>query len=407
MSAATISAPRPTDDELLARFRPVFERIGEHAAERERNRRLPYEEVRALRDAGFGAIRLPPEHGGLGASIPQLFLLLIELAAAESNLPQALRVHFSFAEELLSEPDSSRRRQWLSRIGSGALVGNAHSERGNPRGTFATTLRSADGKLLLNGTKFYSTGALFADYIVTFSTDGNGDIVRLVVDAGAPGVVREDDWRGFGQRLTASGTTRFTEVEVDPADIRHTLGPDESIPRHGFLQLVQLAGLAGIAHRASADTAEYVRRRKRTFSHGNADLVRDDPLVQQVVGRVDSAAHAARAIVLSAATALEAAAADPDDAELAGSADIAIYRAQVTVIDLVLGATTALFDVGGASIVDEELRLDRHWRNARTLAVHNPVIYKQRLVGDYVLNGTLPTLLPSVGTVDSKPPGDG
>ena len=396
-----VSTSRPTDDELLARFRPLFARIGKQAADREQDRRLPYEEVRALRDAGFGAIRLPAEHGGLGASIPQLFLLLIELAAAESNLSQALRVHFSFTEGILAEPDSDRRRRWLSRISGGALLGAATSERGNQRATFSTTVRAADGKLLLNGTKYYSTGTLYADYISTFAVNDNGEPVRLVVAADAPGVAQEDDWSGFGQRLTASGTTRFDDVEVDPSDVRPAPSAEDATTWHGFLQLVQLAALAGIAHRASSDTAEFVRRRQRTFNHGNADLVRNDPLVQQVVGRVDSAAHAAQALVLSAAAALETAAAHPQDRELAAAADIAVYRAQVTVIDLVLGATTALFDVGGASIVDEELRLDRHWRNARTLAVHNPVIYKQRLIGEYVLNGNLPEIEPSVGIAES------
>ena len=52
----------------------------------------------------------------------------------------------------------------------------------------------------------------------------------------------------------------------------------------------------------------------------------------------------------------------------------------------VLDATTQLFEVGGASITSEALRLDRHWRNARTISVHNPLIYKLRVIGDHVLN---------------------
>jgi alkylation response protein AidB-like acyl-CoA dehydrogenase len=57
----------------------------------------------------------------------------------------------------------------------------------------------------------------------------------------------------------------------------------------------------------------------------------------------------------------------------------------------VLGLVTQLFEAGGASAVTERFRLDRHWRNARTLASHNPVIYCDRIVGDYVLNGTSPS----------------
>lgn len=64
-----------------------------------------------------------------------------------------------------------------------------------------------------------------------------------------------------------------------------------------------------------------------------------------------------------------------------------IARAAVLVLDL----TTEIFEVGGASAVTERFRLDRHWRNARTPASHNPVIYRQTIVGDAVLIGTSPS----------------
>ena len=78
-------------EQLAARFRPIFARIAEGAVERERNRVLPFEQIKWLKEAGFGAVRIPVEHGGAGASLPQLVQLLIELAEADSNLPQALR----------------------------------------------------------------------------------------------------------------------------------------------------------------------------------------------------------------------------------------------------------------------------------------------------------------------------
>ena len=44
--------------------------------------------------------------------------------------------------------------------------------------------------------------------------------------------------------------------------------------------------------------------------------------------------------------------------------------------------------VGGASATKRSFNLDRHWRNARTLASHNPGTYKARAIGDHVINGT-------------------
>ena len=81
-----------TDYEVLAqRFRPIFQKIAETALQREQQRELPYEPIQWLKQAGFGAVRVPVQYGGAGASVPQLFQLLIELASADSNVPQALR----------------------------------------------------------------------------------------------------------------------------------------------------------------------------------------------------------------------------------------------------------------------------------------------------------------------------
>jgi hypothetical protein len=56
----------------------------------------------------------------------------------------------------------------------------------------------------------------------------------------------------------------------------------------------------------------------------------------------------------------------------------------------VLDETTQLFEVGGASAVGKQHALDRHWRNVRTIASHNPAIHRKRAIGDYALNGRPP-----------------
>lgn len=67
-------------EQLAATFRPIFARIAQGAAAREQNRILPDEQIRWLKEAGFGTVRIPREKGGWGASLPQLIALLIELA---------------------------------------------------------------------------------------------------------------------------------------------------------------------------------------------------------------------------------------------------------------------------------------------------------------------------------------
>lgn len=388
MSSSTIQTPAVTDDELRERFRPTFDRIAEGAVQREHERRLPFHEVQWLREARFGALRVPVEFGGFGATVRQLFDLLIDLAAAESNLPQALRVHWSFVEDQRLAGDG-RARHWLAAAADGTLVGNAITEPGvGAADRYRTTLTRKGGDWALDGIKYYSTGSLYADHILV-AADRDGERVSVLVDARQEGVEQTDDWDGFGQRLTASGTTTFTGVVV-PED--RILGPGYGAPGRtyatAYLQLVQLAVLAGIARRAEADAVDWVRARTRTFTHAVADLPRHDPLVQQVIGKLSAAAFGARAAVLAVADDLDVLLdAGADDPELLDRAEASAARAQSVVIGLVLDATAQLFEVGGASITSSEAALDRHWRNARTVAAHNPLIYKQQAVGAHVLNG--------------------
>lgn len=393
MSSSTIdiavSGGGVTDSDLRARFHPIFARIAEGALARERDRRLPFDEAGWLREARFGALRVPVEQGGFGATVRQLFDLLVDLAAAESNLPQALRVHWSFVEDQRLAGDDDGARRWLEAVATGTLVGNAITEPGvGSADRYRTTLTRRGDDWVLNGVKYYSTGSLYADHILV-AADRDGARISVLVDGDQVGVTQSDDWDGFGQRLTASGTTTFTDVVV-PED--RILGPGYGEPGRtyatSYLQLVQLAVLAGIAARAESDTIDWVRGRTRTFTHAAADLPRHDPLVQQVIGRLASAAYGARAAVLAVADELDAVLdAGGQDPELLDRAEAAAAKAQSVVIGLVLDATSELFEVGGASISSAGLGLDRHWRNARVISAHNPLIYKQQAVGAHLLNG--------------------
>ncbi|NEU96349.1 acyl-CoA dehydrogenase family protein [Bradyrhizobium uaiense] len=378
-----------SDDALHKRFAPIFETIAAGAVARERNRTLPIEEIRLLKEAGFGALRVPTDFGGLGATLHQTFELLIELAAADSNLPQALRAHFNLVEDLQLNKDYAVKARWLGAIANGALVGVAVTEPGLGAVDRYRTAVTSEGTLLrLNGVKYYTTGTLYADHLLV-AADQDGKRVTVLVDASQPGVSVADDWDGFGQRLTASGTAEFKNVTVTHDRI---IGPGYGTEGRVFgtahVQLILLATLAGIAKRAAADTSDWIKARTRTFTHAVADVPRNDPLVQQVIGQLFSAAFAARATVLAAvdelARTLDGRHQDPQQLD---ASELAAAQAQVTVVKLVLDAVTTLFEVGGASLSSEKLAIDRHWRNARTIASHNPAIFKLRSIGAYELNG--------------------
>jgi alkylation response protein AidB-like acyl-CoA dehydrogenase len=386
----SVTASSPTTlDTLLRNFTPLFERIAEGAVHRESERILPHEPVRWLADAGFTKVTVPTEFGGDGIGLHDLFTLLIRLGTADSNLPQLLRAHFAFVEELLLDGDREQQQRWFPRIVDGEVFGNATHERTSAKvGEFVTRLTPNGDDWILQGRKFYSTGTLFADWTTVAAVLPDGQRARAVVRVEADGVDAQDDWTGFGQRLTGSGTTLLDAVEV-PADHVRVGRAERETPLAGFVEVVLLATLAGIARAAERDAAAFVRRRSRHYSQGVGTTAQNDPLVQTVIGKVSSDAVAAEALVLHAASALEKAHSaivngrDRTDVE---AAELTTVQVQLTVVELVLRATTTLFEVGGASATDVSLALDRHWRNARVLSSHNPVIFQQRVIGDHLVN---------------------
>lgn len=135
---------------LQARFKPLFEQIGEGAVAREQQRELAFEAVGLLRDAGFTALRVPLAHGGAGVSLPVLFRLLIDLAEADSNLPQIVRAHFGFVEGRLSSREPASQDYWFAKVVAGQLWGAAMAER-SASSTNSVTLEAAADGWRLNG----------------------------------------------------------------------------------------------------------------------------------------------------------------------------------------------------------------------------------------------------------------
>jgi alkylation response protein AidB-like acyl-CoA dehydrogenase len=390
---------------LAERFRPLFARIADGALAREQDRVLPFEQVRWLNEAGFGRLRVPVVHGGDGLGFEPFFRLLIELAEADSSVAHLYRSHFAFVETVGLE-DQAFQSRWYPRVVAGEIFGNAATERsGNVLGATGTTLTRDGEDWLLNGRKFYTTGTIFAEWIaVTASTEGIEGRQYAVVSTTAPGVEILDDWDGFGQQLTGTGTTIFRDAVVPQANIIQRSVSTTHEP--AFFQLVLLAVLAGIGRAALADARVLVRDRKRTFNTGSGELFRHDPLILQLVGHLSAKAFAAESVVRAAARELDAAA-DPEldltPEQRYARGEVAVEKAQLLVPELVQSAAQQLFDVTGASSTSKSKSLDRHWRNARTVATHNPAVFKARIVGDYEVNGTTPEGLHSIG--DARPPG--
>lgn len=349
-------------------------KIAAGAVSRELERELPFEPIRMLDAAGFGALRVPAEYGGPGLSIEELITELIRLAEADSNVAHLYRGHFGFVEALRFQPEEIRAH-WYRKVLEGKTVGNASTEKGgNALGELNTVLTEQDGTPVLTGEKFYCTGTIFSDYTRVSASRAGGGRKFAVVAVDAPGVTVHDDWDGFGQRLTGTGTTEFDGVEVEPHGVLdRVVGGHEAVHEAAFFQLYLLAAQVGVAKAAVRDAADLVRKRRRTFNtSGTGQLFKEDPLIQQIIGTMSAKAFAAEATVLEAAriqdralqAGLEAGTDRPDvDGELPleiYDAEIAVEQAHVCVPELVISVTQELFQTVGASATMRPKALDRH-----------------------------------------------
>ena len=395
-STATSAPVRPGTPEWTA----LLARIADGAADRERDRVAPHEIIGWLKQAGVGRLRLPVEDGGAGLTIPELFAALIDLAEADSSVPHILRTHFWFVEQhLQAGDDPAYRRRLLELAGADKLVGNGFSEQSRkPVGLYFDTAFTPDpaGGYRLNGTKFYSTGSIYSDATQIWAAAPDGRIAGAVIPVDRQGVTILDDWDGFGQRLTGTGTTQLDDVKVEESEYFDLGEPDgEPVPGYqgAFLQLFLQAVTAGILRSVRNDAVALVKRRQRNYSHaGSPQAPTDDRQVLQVVGEIAASVFAAEAIVLRAAEALQVAADSvvdgvPGKAE-AEAAQLAAAEAKVAIDRFSYATAAQLFDVGGTSATQSVHNLDRHWRNVRTISTHNPTFLKASAVGDHHVNGT-------------------
>ncbi|RAS21321.1 acyl-CoA dehydrogenase family protein [Paraburkholderia bryophila] len=377
--------------------------IAASAAERERDQRLPHEEIAQLKALGFGALRLPADAGGLGVSLSELFVVARDIAAADSNIAHAFRNHLWQVEAALRRRDDPFHAHVLELTGQKKTIGLSFAD------TDAVAAGARPSRVLSqlewdearrayigSGEKVYATGNLYNDAFVGLAVESRaGKTVQYVLERGE-GVRNDDGWQGFGQRLTGSGTAKFDAVSVPAAHVypADPPRPDKAAPwGYTFHQVYLTNCIAGIVRRVMLDAVEVLRARGRNFYHGDAAHPTDEPVLQTLLGRIRAYAASVEASVDRAVAALQHAwdrygTADEYDATLA--ATLAAAEAKVVVDDLAPQIASWLIDLGSGSVVSRVGALDRHWRNIKVIASHNPRLYKERLLGQNLLTGQLP-----------------
>ena len=380
-----------SEEEALSIARELAAEFAKSANERDTDRILPFDELDALAQSGLLAITVPPEYDGIDVSNAVLAEITAILSEADSSIGQIPQNHFYILEALRTDGTEEQKAFFFGRALAGDRFGNALSERGTKTvGDYATRLTSDGPGFRLNGRKYYSTGVLFAEWIVVFALDPNDKLTMSFLPRGADGLQIIDDWDGFGQRTTGSGTTVLQNVYVTAdAVVRHHRGFERPTTIGSVGQIIHAGIDLGIARAAFAETLNFVRDHARPWMDSGVERAADDPLTIARIGQL--------AIRLEAATAtVERAGKKVDVAQINGTeesvveATLAVAAAKVLTTEIALETSNTLFELAGTASTKIGLNLDRHWRNARTHTLHDPVRWKHHVVGNYHLNGVKP-----------------
>jgi len=359
------------------------------AAKRDQLRKLPWSEIEQFTRSGLGSISIPREYGGPQVSFVTLAEVFAIISAADPALGQIPQNQFGILNLILGSATEAQKRQLFKSVLDGWRIGNAGPERGTKNTLELKARITADG--VLNGQKFYSTGALFAHWVAVKALNDDGKQVLAFIRRGTPGLRIVDDWSGFGQRTTASGTILLNNVQVDPELVVDNWRINDTPNIQGAVsQLIQAAIDAGIARGAIDDAIDFVKTRARPWIDAKVERASDDLYVIADIGKLKIELHAAEALLRKAGQVLDEVSAAPLTVESAARASIAVAEAKVLTTEISLLASEKLFELAGSRATLAEFNLDRHWRNARVHTLHDPVRWKYHAIGAYRLNGTLP-----------------
>ena len=393
VSPAVLTAQVLSNDaEVLEAARELAAVARQQAARRDQQRKLPWAEIEQFTRSGLGSITLGKAFGGPEISHVTLAEVFAIISAADPALGQIPQNQFGILNLLQQVAREGQKQQLFQSVLDGWRIGNAGPERGSKNTLELKARITAEGDgFVLNGEKFYSTGALFAHWVAVKALNDQGKQVMAFVRRGTPGLRIVDDWSGFGQRTTASGTVLLNNVRVDAGLVVETWRINDSPNIQGAVsQLIQAAIDLGIARGALDDAIEFVRTRARPWIDAKVERASDDLYVIADIGKLKIELHAAEALLRNAGKVLDQVRAAPISAAAAARASIAVAEAKVLTTEISLLASEKLFELAGSRATLAEFNLDRHWRNARVHTLHDPVRWKYHAVGNYHLNGTLP-----------------
>ncbi len=403
LPSAPESSPAPPDllqidcGSYSAAVETLSARLAATAVERDKRGGTALAERALLRQSGLLTLSVPREYGGAGERWPTIYRIVRRLAAADSSLAHLYGFqHLQVATILLFGNPAQQRRYLRGTVAHNWFWGNAtNALDGN------IELRPDGDGYRLHGLKTFCSGALDSDMLNVSTPRGGDPCDRLIltIPTRRGGIHANQDWDAIGQRQTDSGSVRFEQVRVEADEI---LGPPgaggspRATLRPCVSQLVLTEIYNGNALGALAAARAYTLEQARPWISSGVARSADDPYIRQRYGALWMQYRAAATLSEAAAQQLQQAweLGDAITPAQRGEVALAIAEARVFAARTALDITAQIFDTMGARATAARWGFDRYWRNVRTHSLHDPLDYKLRDIGQWLLDGAPP--VPSI-----------
>jgi len=391
-----------TEAEAIAAAWDAAREIAVLAADHQLQKKIPWRQAEILSQSGITTIAVPKALGGLGASISTIVETVRIISTADGGVGQLLQIHNVMLRGVFARPDNEFRQLLVADIVKGKRFGHAGAETGG-KTKFdhkTTAHRNSEGKWVVNGHKFYTTGSHLAEWISAGAKTAEGDI-GFLVNRNAPGVILDDDWDGFGQQHSVSGSIRFVNLVLEDYQVNQrnpqqepetTGGSASPVVRTNLTwpQILHAAIDAGIARGALEAATDYVRNRSHVWVDAEVERASEEPMIIKRIGDYALALRTAESLLRDAAALFDEYRNTADNGHLQDELILAVAsaRAQADHASIFIGSD--LFSLLGASSSYNRFNLSRFFNDARVHTTHDPIRWRLHHIGNYYLNGVPP-----------------
>ncbi len=379
---------------LRAKARDLAERvIAPRAAEVDRTETYPWDNVKALTDAGFMGMTVPREYGGPGHSYLDVTLVIEEMAAQCGVTGRiAVEGNMGAISAVMQYGTEAQKRRAAEYVLSGdkPAICITEPEAGSAATEMTTRADRRGDRYVLNGKKHWITGGGVSRLHLIFARVFDETGAELGI-GGFLAFRDEDEGLAIGSREPTMGLRGIPETEVLfqdlalPAD--RLVMPPSGLKR-GFADLMN----AYNAQRVGAGTvalglAEGAYRRALAFSQEREQFGR--PIaefqgLQWMLADMSVQIEAARALIWRAA-ATEGRGGNPFPDSLAAA------QAKIFASEMALKVTTDALQIHGARGYSRNWPMERIQRDARMFTIGGGTAQILRtVVASRLLNAKLP-----------------